>query len=87
VTGDATTDPTDYLDHDDAFSFWAAQKIFARREKLRLLDIGSPKMMNCMRSAVDDVTSLVLADCGDQISKIQYIEHDGSEKALRRPHV
>ena len=80
VTGDAAADPTEYVDHYDAFSFWAAQKIFARREKLRLLDIGSPKMMNCMLSAVHDVTSLVLADCGDRISKVQYIEHDVSEK-------
>jgi SAM-dependent methyltransferase len=80
LIGDASADPTERLDHYDAFSFWIAQKITARGGKLKLLDVGSPKMMTGMLSAAHDVTSLVLADCGDRISNVKYIKHDVSEK-------
>jgi Caenorhabditis protein of unknown function, DUF268 len=80
LVGDAAADPTEYFDHYDAFSFWAARKIFARGGKLKVLDIGSRKMMNGILSAIHDVTSLVLADCGDRISSVHYIRHDVCDK-------
>jgi SAM-dependent methyltransferase len=76
LTGNASADPTEFFDHYDAFAAWAAQKIAARRGCLQTLDVGSTKMMNGILSAVHDVTSLVLADCGDSISSVRYVRHD-----------
>jgi SAM-dependent methyltransferase len=82
IIGDASADPTERLTHYGAFSYWVAQKIFAhpRGAQLKVLDLGSPKMMNCIFSAVHDVTSLVLADCGDPISRVKYVRHDASDE-------
>jgi SAM-dependent methyltransferase len=80
VVGDASADPTEFFDHYDAFSAWAAQRIFARGGRLKTLDLGSVKMMNAVLSAAHDVTSLVLADCGDRVSTVKYIEHDAADR-------
>jgi SAM-dependent methyltransferase len=80
LTGDASGDPTEFFDHYDAFAFWAAKKIFARGVRLKTLDIGSTKMMNGILSAVHDVTSLVLADCGDRLSGVTYVRHDVADR-------
>lgn len=80
VTGDASADPTEFFDHYDAFASWAARKIFARGAPLKTLDLGSVKMMNGVLAAVHDVTSLVLADCGDRISDVKYVRHDASDQ-------
>jgi hypothetical protein len=82
LIGDTSADPTESLSHYDAYAFWVAQKLVARtaERRLNILDVGSPKMMNCMHSASHDVTSLVLADCGDRLSNVHYIKHDVSEK-------
>jgi SAM-dependent methyltransferase len=79
VVGDASEDPTEFFDHYDAYAFWAAQKIFARGRPVATLDIGSTKIMNGILSAVHDVTSLVLADCSDSISRVRYVRHDASD--------
>src|SRR3954447_10476780 len=63
VVGDASADPTEFFDHYDAFAYWAARRIALRAKRLRILDVGSTKMMNAMLSSQHDVTSLVLADC------------------------
>jgi hypothetical protein len=76
LVGDASADPTEFFDHYDAFAFWATSKLPKNRGQLKILDLGSSKMMNGMLSAVHDVTALVLADCGDQISRVQYVRHD-----------
>jgi hypothetical protein len=76
VVGDASADPTEYFDHYDAFAAWAAQRIFARPGRLNTLDVGSVKLMNGVLAAAHDVTSLVLADCGDRISAVRYVRHD-----------
>jgi SAM-dependent methyltransferase len=80
LIGDASADPTELFDHYDAFAFWATKRIFARNEKLKTLDVGSVKMMSAMLSTMHDVTSLVLANCGDSISGVTYVKHDVSEK-------
>jgi hypothetical protein len=76
--GDASADPTETLDHYDAFAYWAARKIDARGARLAILDVGSTKIMNVMFSAQHDVTSVVLSDCGDQISPVRYVRGDVS---------
>jgi hypothetical protein len=76
VVGDASADPTEFFDHYDAFAAWAAQRIFARPGRLKTLDVGSVKLMNGVLAAAHDVTSLVLADCGDRISTVRYVRHD-----------
>jgi hypothetical protein len=79
VVGDASADPTEFFDHYDAYAYWASRKIFARGRPLRTLDIGSTKIMGGILSAVHDVTSLVLADCSDSISRVNYVKHDASD--------
>ena len=79
VVGDASADPTEFFDHYDAYAHWAANKIFARGEPVKTLDIGSTKMMSGILSAVHDVTALVLADCSDSISRVRYVRHDASD--------
>jgi hypothetical protein len=79
VVGDASADPTELMDHYDCFAYWAARKIHARGAPLALLDVGSTKMMNAQFSAQHDVTSIVLAECGDQISTVRYIRGDVSD--------
>ena len=76
LIGDASADPIEFFDHYDAFAFWATAKLPNQPERLRILDLGSSKMMNGMLSALHDVTALVLADCGDQISNVRYVRHD-----------
>ena len=76
MVGDASADPTEFLDHYAAFAYWATAKIAARETPLKLLDLGSPKIFNSMSSATHDVTSVVLADCGDTISRVHYVRHD-----------
>lgn len=79
LIGDASGDPTEFFDHYDAFAYWSAKKISARGCRLRTLDLGSTKMMNGILSSVHDVTALVLADCSDRLSEVNYIRHDVAE--------
>jgi hypothetical protein len=76
LVGDASADPTEFFDHYDAFAFWAASRLPDRQAQLKILDLGSSKMMNGMLSVTHQVTALVLADCGDQISNVRYVRHD-----------
>jgi SAM-dependent methyltransferase len=80
IVGDASADGTEFFDHYDAYAAWAAQRIFARGTRLKTLDVGSVKMMNAVLAAAHDVTSLVLADCGDRVSSVRYIVHDVADK-------
>jgi SAM-dependent methyltransferase len=81
LIGDVAEDPTEQISHYDAYAYWTAKKIAARGTgRLRILDVGSPKMMNCILSASHDLTSLVLADCGDRLSGVRYITHDVSHR-------
>jgi SAM-dependent methyltransferase len=76
LRGDAAGNPEEFFDHYDAFASWVAARLQASGRRLRTLDLGSVKMMNGILSATHDVTSLVLADCGDQISEVTYVRHD-----------
>ena len=77
--GDASADPTEFFDHYDAFSFWAARKLEGHGRRLAILDVGSIKMMNAILSVQHDVTALVLQDCGDALSNVRYVRHDVSD--------
>lgn len=79
IVADVSADPTESFDHYDAFAFWASERIASKRARLALLDVGSIKMMNAITSATNNVTSLVLADCGDTISNVKYLIHDVSD--------
>jgi SAM-dependent methyltransferase len=78
LVGDASADPTELFDHYDAFAVWAMRKIVGRGARLKLLDVGSVKMMNAMLSTMHDVTALVLADCQDSLSGVSYVRHDAA---------
>lgn len=81
VVGDAYADPTEFFDHYDAFAFWTFRKLQQSPVlKRKILDVGSPKMMCGMLSAMHDVTSIVLADCSDTLSRVHYVRHDVADK-------
>lgn len=79
IVGDASADPTEFLDHYAAFAYWSATRMAERDGPLKTLDIGSPKMFNVMTSICHDVTAVVLADCCDTISNVRYVLHDAAE--------
>lgn len=76
LIGNASADPAEFFTHYPAFAYWVSDKVASRGGRLRLLDLGSVKMMNAMLSASHDVTSMVLSDCGDSISQVCYVRHD-----------
>jgi SAM-dependent methyltransferase len=86
LVGNASADPKELLSHYDAYGFWTAKKIAEKAaahpagQRLQILDVGSPKMMNCVLSANHDITSVVLADCGDRLSGVKYQTHDVADK-------
>lgn len=77
IVGDASSDPTEFFTHYDAFGYWVAQHL-ANGGRRRVLDIGSPKAQNAILSASHDVTALVLADCSDGLSAVNYVQHDAT---------
>ena len=79
VVGDASADPSEFFNHYDAFAFWVAESLAKESRNRKILDVGSPKMMSAMLSASYEVTSLVLADCQDELSSVNYIVHDISD--------
>jgi SAM-dependent methyltransferase len=79
ATGDASADPTEFFDHCDAFAALAAQEFFDCNAPMRTLGLGRTTMMNGILSAAHDVTSLVLVDCGDRISRVRHVHHDVSD--------
>lgn len=79
VVGDAWGDPTELFSHYSAFSYWVAAKLARDNRRYRILDIGSPKTQNAIFSASHDVTAVVLADCSDRLSAVNYVLHDVSQ--------
>jgi SAM-dependent methyltransferase len=78
-TGDTSADPREYFSHYEAYSFWLAAKLEAMGNKRKVLDLGNRKLTNALLSVTNDVTSLVLANCDDRISKVKYVIHDISD--------
>jgi SAM-dependent methyltransferase len=76
IVGDASADPTESFTHYDAFGYWIARHLARGNRRRRILDIGSPKTQNAILSASHDVTALVLADCSDSLSAVNYVRHD-----------
>jgi hypothetical protein len=76
IVGDASSDPTEFFTHYDAFGYWVADKLARTNRRQRILDIGSPKAQNAILSAYHDVTAVVLADCSDRFSAVRYVQHD-----------
>jgi hypothetical protein len=78
IVGDASSDPTEFFTHYDAFAYWVATKLPREDRRRRILDVGSPKTQNAILSASHDVTAIVLADCSDRFSAVTYVSHDVS---------
>jgi hypothetical protein len=78
IVGDSYADPEEFFTHYDVFAYWLAAHL-ARTGRRRILDVGSPKMQTAMLSANHDVTSLVLADCSDRFSAVNYLRCDISD--------
>jgi SAM-dependent methyltransferase len=76
IVGDAWGDPTELFSHYSAFGYWVAAKLAPHNKRHRILDIGSPKTQNAIFSASHDVTAVVLADCSDRFSAVNYVLHD-----------
>lgn len=76
IVGDASSDPTEFFTHYDAFGYWAAARLARSDRRRKILDIGSPKTQNAILSASHDVTAAVLADCSDRFSAVTYVLHD-----------
>jgi len=79
VIGDASADPTEFFNHYDIFAYWVAAHLARAGRRRKVLDIGSPKMQSAMLSASHQVTSLVLADCRDTCSEVEYVRGDISD--------
>jgi hypothetical protein len=78
IVGDAWGDPTELFSHYSAFGYWVAAKLAREDGRQRILDVGSPKTQNAIFSASHDVTAVVLADCSDPLSAVNYVLHDVS---------
>jgi hypothetical protein len=76
LVGDTSADPSELFDHYDAFAACLSRVLAAKSNRLRILDLGSPKMMTAMLAGPHDVTSMVLKDCGDHVSNVRYVVHD-----------
>lgn len=79
MIGDCSGDPTEAFTHYDILAFWLAKKLIDIGKELKILDIGSRKIVNSLLSAQHNVTSIVLADCGDTTSRTKYAIHDVSD--------
>lgn len=77
--GDCSGDPMEFFSHYDAYSYWLADKLHRMGNGKKILDVGNRKVTNAMLSVNNDVTALVLMDCEDSISKVNYVVHDISE--------
>lgn len=78
VIGDCSADPYEFFNHYDAFSVWLVRKLklLGEGKRLKILDVGSRKVVNAIIALEHDVTSIVLKDCEDSISDVKYIIQD-----------
>lgn len=74
--GDQSADPTELFHHYDGYGYWLASKLNSIGKNKKIIDIGNKKVINAMTSVNNEVTALVLKDCNDFMSKINYIIHD-----------
>jgi hypothetical protein len=79
LVGDCSADPTEFFNYYDAFAYWEAEKLKKLGDTLDILDIGNKKATNAIVSVQHNITSIVLADCKDDISKVRYLIHDVSD--------
>jgi SAM-dependent methyltransferase len=76
LLGDVSEDPFEFFSHYDAYSYWLAEKMTNIGNDKKVLDLGNLKVTNAILSLTNDVSSLVLKDCEDKLSKVSYIIHD-----------
>jgi hypothetical protein len=76
LAGDASADPHEFFSHYDAYSFWLSKKIKEMGGVRNILDLGNKKITNASLSLDNNVTALVLKDCEDRMSNVNYVIHD-----------
>lgn len=72
-------DAIEFFDHYSVFSYWVFEYIYSMSGNRKILDVGGKKLLNAILSIDNEVTSIVLADCKDRISKVKYVIHDVSD--------
>jgi len=76
---DCSADPKEFFSHYDSFSFWLFSKLDILGHNQKVLDLGGLKNTNGILSIYNDVNSIVLIDCEDEITKVKYFKHDVSD--------
>jgi hypothetical protein len=76
LLGDASADPTEFFNYYDAFAFWLFKKVREIGSGKRILDLGNKKMCNALLSLENEVYAIVLKDCKDKISNVNWVVHD-----------
>lgn len=76
LVGDTSANPYEFFSHYDSYSFWMAKKVKEKGVNNRILDVGNLKVTNALLSLDNRVTSLVLMDCEDRISNVNYVVQD-----------
>jgi SAM-dependent methyltransferase len=77
MIGNCSANPHEFFSHYDAYSLWLYRKITLKNGGGKLiLDVGNRKVTNAILSVTNKVTALVLMDCEDKLSNINYIIHD-----------
>lgn len=77
--GDCSASPKEFFSHYDAYCYWMVEKLRGLPGRKKILDVGNEKIANAVNSVNHDVTALVLMDCEDRLSKVNYVIHDISE--------
>jgi len=75
VVGDMSANPYEFFNHYDSYSVWLMKKI-KENGGGKILDVGNLKVTNALIALNNDVTSLVLMDCEDRISDVNYMVQD-----------
>lgn len=73
-------DAVEFFDHYDSFSYWQSTKLKSIGEKKNILDVGNKKSVNAISSINNNVTAIVLNNCDDTLSNVQYVIHDIDNK-------
>ncbi|NMM61485.1 DUF268 domain-containing protein [Clostridium sp. P21] len=79
-SGSNPEDSVEFFSYYEASCFWMADKINNMGNNKKILDLGNKKLANAILSLNNNITSIVLKDCDDQISKVKYLIQDVKDK-------
>ena len=79
IQGDMSASALERFSHYDAFAYFTHNRVREiSSNELKVLDLGSVKLSTALLSLNHEVTSLVLVDPNDEISKTNYLVHDAA---------